>query len=195
MVRDFQCVIGEETRGQMHEAEGRLPDTLVACIGGGSNAMGLFHPFLDDPTVRIIGVEAAGPRPRDRPARRVADRRPARRAARQPHLPAAGRRGQITRRIRSRPASTIPASAPSILGSRSGAAVEYVSATDDEAVARSSCCAASKASSRARVGARAGARHASSRRALPKDNLLVMNLLRPRRQGRPADRARFGMKA
>src|SRR5580658_1669466 len=60
MVRDFQCVIGDETRAQMHEAEGRLPDTLVACIGGGSNAMGLFHPFLDDPTVRIVGVEAGG---------------------------------------------------------------------------------------------------------------------------------------
>jgi tryptophan synthase beta chain len=60
MVRDFQCVIGEEVRTQMQVAEGRLPDTLVACIGGGSNAMGLFHPFLDDPAVRIIGVEAAG---------------------------------------------------------------------------------------------------------------------------------------
>src|SRR5438309_4165912 len=60
MVRDFQCVIGEETRRQMMEAEGRLPDTLVACIGGGSNAMGLFHPFLDDAGVRIIGVEAGG---------------------------------------------------------------------------------------------------------------------------------------
>jgi tryptophan synthase beta chain len=60
MVRDFQCVIGDETRVQLHEAEGRLPDTLVACIGGGSNAMGLFHPFLDDPSVRMIGVEAAG---------------------------------------------------------------------------------------------------------------------------------------
>src|SRR5499425_995813 len=60
MVRDFQCVIGEETRAQMIEAEGRIPDTLVACIGGGSNAMGLFHPFLDDQGVRIIGVEAGG---------------------------------------------------------------------------------------------------------------------------------------
>jgi tryptophan synthase beta chain len=60
MVRDFQCVIGEETRVQLHEAEGRLPDSLVACIGGGSNAMGLFHPFLDDPSVRMIGVEAGG---------------------------------------------------------------------------------------------------------------------------------------
>jgi tryptophan synthase beta chain len=60
MVRDFQSVIGEEAKAQMHEAEGRLPDAAVACIGGGSNAMGLFHPFLDDPSVRLIGVEAAG---------------------------------------------------------------------------------------------------------------------------------------
>jgi len=60
MVRDFQSVIGRETKEQMMEAEGRLPDTLVACIGGGSNAMGLFHPFLDDLGVNIIGVEAAG---------------------------------------------------------------------------------------------------------------------------------------
>ncbi len=60
MVRDFQSVIGNEVREQMMEAEGRLPDTLVACIGGGSNAMGLFHPFLDDADINIIGVEAAG---------------------------------------------------------------------------------------------------------------------------------------
>jgi len=60
MVRDFQSVIGNETREQIMKAEGRLPDSLVACIGGGSNAMGLFHPFLDDEGIRIIGVEAAG---------------------------------------------------------------------------------------------------------------------------------------
>ena len=60
MVRDFQSVIGNETREQMLEREGRLPDTLVACIGGGSNAMGLFHPFLDEPSVTIYGVEAGG---------------------------------------------------------------------------------------------------------------------------------------
>ena len=59
MVRDFQSVIGVETREQIELAEGRLPDALVACIGGGSNAMGLFHPFLDE-KVRIIGVEAGG---------------------------------------------------------------------------------------------------------------------------------------
>jgi tryptophan synthase beta chain len=60
MVRDFQAVIGNEVRSQITAKEGRLPDTLVACIGGGSNAIGLFHPFLDDPEVRMIGVEAEG---------------------------------------------------------------------------------------------------------------------------------------
>ncbi|MFC4167512.1 tryptophan synthase subunit beta [Teichococcus aestuarii] len=60
MVRDFQCVIGEETRQQILAAEGRLPDALVCAVGGGSSAMGLFHPFLDDEGVAIYGVEAAG---------------------------------------------------------------------------------------------------------------------------------------
>ena len=60
MVRDFQSVIGKELREQMLEAEGRLPDALVAAVGGGSNAIGLFHPFLDDKDVKIYGVEAGG---------------------------------------------------------------------------------------------------------------------------------------
>ncbi len=60
MVRDFQAIIGRETREQMQAAEGRLPDTLVAAIGGGSNAIGLFHPFIADESVKMIGVEAAG---------------------------------------------------------------------------------------------------------------------------------------
>jgi tryptophan synthase beta chain len=60
MVRDFQSIIGKEVRTQMMQAEGRLPDTLVACIGGGSNAIGLFHPFLDDKDISIYGVEAGG---------------------------------------------------------------------------------------------------------------------------------------
>lgn len=60
MVRDFQSVIGQETRDQMMEKEGRLPDSLVACIGGGSNAMGLFYPFLDDTEIQMFGVEAGG---------------------------------------------------------------------------------------------------------------------------------------
>ena len=60
MVRDFQCVIGEESRRQIRKTAGRLPDLLVACVGGGSNAMGLFHPFLEDKKVRMVGVEAGG---------------------------------------------------------------------------------------------------------------------------------------
>jgi tryptophan synthase beta chain len=60
LVRDFQAIIGKEVRTQMMEAEGRLPDSLIAAIGGGSNAIGLFHPFLDDKDVKIWGVEAAG---------------------------------------------------------------------------------------------------------------------------------------
>ncbi|MEM6490505.1 MAG: pyridoxal-phosphate dependent enzyme, partial [Pseudomonadota bacterium] len=60
MVRDFQSVIGQEAKAQILEREGRLPDLLMACVGGGSNALGLFHPFLDDAGVRMIAVEAAG---------------------------------------------------------------------------------------------------------------------------------------
>jgi tryptophan synthase beta chain len=92
MVRDFQSVIGDEVRTQMMEAEGRLPDTLLACIGGGSNAMGLFHPFLDEPAVRIVAVEAAA---RERHGKHAAAlTAAARRAARQPHLSAAVSNGQ-----------------------------------------------------------------------------------------------------
>jgi tryptophan synthase beta chain len=60
MVRDFQCVIGNEVRAQLQEVEGRLPDSIVAAVGGGSNAIGIFFPFLDDPSVALYGVEAAG---------------------------------------------------------------------------------------------------------------------------------------
>ena len=87
MVRNFQSVIGNEVREQMQEAEGRLPDTLVACIGGGSNAIGLFHPFLDDAERQDLrrGGRRQGARCRERPLR-LHDRRQAGRAARQPHL-------------------------------------------------------------------------------------------------------------
>ena len=60
MVRDFQSVIGQEVRAQLLEVEGRLPDAVIACVGGGSNAIGIFHPFLNDDGVKLIGVEAAG---------------------------------------------------------------------------------------------------------------------------------------
>jgi len=60
MVRDFQKVIGQETKSQIREKEGRLPDFIIACVGGGSNAMGMFYPFIDEPNVQLFGVEAAG---------------------------------------------------------------------------------------------------------------------------------------
>src|SRR3989454_10041105 len=60
MIRDFQSVIGREARQQILAAEGRLPDSLVACVGGGSNSLGLFHPFLNDRKVKMVGVEAGG---------------------------------------------------------------------------------------------------------------------------------------
>ena len=60
MVRDFQSVIGAETKVQMMEMEGRLPDAVLACVGGGSNAIGMFHPFLADESVKLFGVEASG---------------------------------------------------------------------------------------------------------------------------------------
>jgi len=60
MVRDFQSIIGKETKEQILKAEGRMPDYLVACVGGGSNAMGLFYPFLEDPSIKMVGVEAGG---------------------------------------------------------------------------------------------------------------------------------------
>src|SRR5690242_3516979 len=60
MVRDFQRVIGDETRRQIVDKESRLPDTVLACVGGGSNAIGMFFPFIDDPAVKLVGVEAGG---------------------------------------------------------------------------------------------------------------------------------------
>jgi len=60
IVRDFQSVIGQEIKSQMADLTGRLPDAVIACVGGGSNAIGTFHPFIEDKSVRIVGVEAAG---------------------------------------------------------------------------------------------------------------------------------------
>lgn len=118
MVRDFRAVIGEEAKAQMLEAEGSLPDMVIAAVGGGSNAIGIFHPFLDDKSVRIVGVEAGG---RVFRARSIALRsRPVRRAFCTETAPTCFR----TRMARSRKAipspqvSIIPASALSILAER-----------------------------------------------------------------------------
>jgi tryptophan synthase beta chain len=117
MVRDFQRVIGREARAQMLERAGRLPSTVVACVGGGSNAMGIFADFVNDVDVRLVGVEAAGEGLGTGAALGLAHAWHARRAARRAELSAAGcRRDRCTRRTRSRPGSTTPASAPSTPG-------------------------------------------------------------------------------
>ena len=135
MVRDFQCVIGDETREQMQEAEGRLPDTLVACIGGGSNAMGLFHPFLDDPGVRIVGVEAAGHGiETGQHAASLTGGRPGVLHGNLTYL-LQDEEGQITEAHSISAGLDYPGIGPEHSWLKEQGRVEYVSATDDEAVA------------------------------------------------------------
>ena len=113
MVRDFQSVIGREARAQMLARYGRLPHTVVACVGGGSNAMGIFSGFLDDPEVQLVGVEAAGKGIATGHHSATLTAGTPGRAARQPELSAAGRRRPgVPRRTRSRPGWITPASGP-----------------------------------------------------------------------------------
>ena len=91
MVRNFQRVIGDEARRQILEKEERLPDLLIACVGGGSNAIGLFYPFLEDKSVKMVGVEAGGLGIKPEPARGAVSRRLARRVAGHAQLHFAGR--------------------------------------------------------------------------------------------------------
>ena len=148
MVRDFQCVIGNETRVQMMKAEGRLPDTLVACIGGGSNAMGLFHPFLDDKGVRIVGVEAGGKGVETgEHAASLTGGRPGVLHGNRTYLLQDMAKARSPRRTRSRLVSITRASDPSIPGSRKSAASNTCRRPTAKRSRRSSCCASSRASS------------------------------------------------
>ena len=142
MVRDFQSVIGTEAKEQILAKEGRLPDALVAAVGGGSNAMGLFHPFLDDRDVRIVAVEAAGHGIARRRARRGHDRRPARHPARPALLPAPGRGRPGDRAALDLGRARLSrASARSCPGSRTSGRIEVEAITDDEALAAFALCA------------------------------------------------------
>ena len=148
LVRDFQSVIGTEARAQMLARIDRLPDLLVAAIGGGSNAIGLFHPFLDDRGREDARRRSGRPRPRQK-TRREPCRRLPRRAPRQQDLSAAGR-GRPDRRgaFDQRRGSIIPASAPNTPGSRKPAESSYTSASPTpKRSTRSNSCAAPKASS------------------------------------------------
>ncbi len=148
MVRDFQSVIGTEARAQMLAAEGRLPDAVVAAIGGGSNAMGLFHPFLDDGDVRLIGVEAAGHGLDTRstpPACRAGG--PACCTATAPTC-CRTTTGRSPRRTASAPGSTTPASGRSTPGCTRSAASNTWRRPTPRRWTRSSCAPAPRASSR-----------------------------------------------
>ena len=195
MVRDFQCVIGNETRAQMMEMEGRLPDTLVACIGGGSNAMGLFHPFLDDAGVRIIGVEAAGRGVETgEHAASLTGGRPGVLHGNRTYL-LQDDEGQITEAHSISAGLDYPGIGPEHSWLKEKGRVEYVSATDDEAVAAFQLLCKLEGIIPALESSHALAYVQKLAPSLPKDNLLVMNLSGRGDKDVPQIAARLGMKA
>jgi tryptophan synthase beta chain len=176
MVRDFQSVIGIEAREQMMEREGRLPDTLVAAIGGGSNAMGLFHPFLDEPSVRMIGVEAGGDGVETgRHAASIIGGRPGVLHGNRTYL-LQDDDGQIAEAHSISAGLDYPGIGPEHSWLHDQGRVDFVSVTDTEALDAFQLCtrlegiipALEPSHALAHVGKIAG--------ALPKDHLLVMNL-------------------
>ena len=176
MVRDFQRVIGEELRRQMQEAEGRLPDTLIACIGGGSNAMGIFHPFLDDEGVRIIGVEAAGKGlDSGAHAASLAGGRPGVLHGNRTYL-LQDADGQITEAHSISAGLDYPGIGPEHAWLKDQGRVEYVAATDKEAVEAMLLCTKLEGILPALEPAHALAHAAKLAPTLPKDNLLVVNI-------------------
>jgi tryptophan synthase beta chain len=176
MVRDFQSVIGNETRAQMHKAEGRLPDTLVACIGGGSNAIGLFHPFLDDKTVRIIGVEAAGHGLQSgQHAASLSGGRPGVLHGNRTYL-LQDQDGQIQDAHSISAGLDYPGIGPEHAWLKESGRVEYVSATDEEALSAFQLLCRIEGIIPALEPAHALAHVLKLAPTLSKDNLLVMNL-------------------
>ena len=176
MVRDFQSVIGDEVREQMAAAEGRLPNSLVACIGGGSNAMGLFHPFLDDDDVRIWGVEAAGEGVET--GRHAASLGAGRRGVLH------GNRtyllqdddGQILEAHSISAGLDYPGIGPEHAWLRDKERVEYVSATDAEALEAFHLCCRLEGIIPALEPAHALAHVLKIAPELPEDHLIVMNM-------------------
>jgi tryptophan synthase beta chain len=176
MVRDFQCVIGNEVRKQIMEMEGRLPDTLVACIGGGSNAMGLFHPFLDDKSVRIIGVEAGGKGVETgEHAASLTGGRPGVLHGNRTYL-LQDKEGQITEAHSISAGLDYPGIGPEHSWLKELGRVEYVSATDNEALTAFQLLCKLEGIIPALEPAHALAHVTKLAPTLPKDNLLVMNL-------------------
>jgi len=176
MVRDFQSIIGTETRAQMQALEGRLPDSLVAAIGGGSNAMGLFHPFLDEPTIRIIGVEAAGHGlDSGQHAASLTGGRPGVLHGNRTYL-LQDADGQITEAHSISAGLDYPGIGPEHSWLHESGRVEYVSVTDTEAVEAFQQCTKLEGIIPALESSHALAHGAKIAGSLPKDHLMVINL-------------------
>jgi len=175
MVRDFQCVIGEETKTQMQAAEGRLPDSLFACIGGGSNAIGLFHPFLDDPSVEIYGVEAAGFGLDKKHAASLAGGRPGVLHGNRPYL-LMNADGQIEEGHSISAGLDYPGIGPEHSWLKETGRVTYLSATDAEALAAFQLCAQLEGIISALEPAHALAKVLDIAPTKPEDHLLVVNI-------------------
>ena len=176
MVRDFQSVIGRETREQILELEGRLPDALVACVGGGSNAIGLFHPFLDDKDVEIIGVEAAGHGiETGEHAASLSGGRPGVLHGNRTYLLMDGD-GQITEGHSISAGLDYPGIGPEHAWLRDIGRVQYISATDKEALAAFQLLSKLEGIIPALEPAHAIAKVLDIAPKKPKDHLMVVNL-------------------
>ena len=176
MVRDFQSVIGNETREQMLAAEGRLPDSLIACIGGGSNAMGLFHPFLDDAQVEIYGVEAAGHGlASGLHAASIAGGRPGVLHGNRTYL-LMDEDGQINEAHSISAGLDYPGIGPEHAWLNDIKRVKYLSATDEEALAAFQLCSRLEGIIPALEPAHALARVMDLAPQKPEDHLMVVNL-------------------
>jgi len=175
MVRDFQSVIGRETREQMHAAEGRLPDSLIACIGGGSNAMGLFHPFLDERSIEIYGVEAAGHGLDKKHAASIAGGRPGVLHGNRTYL-LMDDDGQIEEAHSISAGLDYPGIGPEHAWLNDVGRVKFLSATDDDAVAAFQLCSKLEGIIPALEPAHALARAIDLASKKAKDHLMVVNL-------------------
>ena len=176
MVRDFQSVIGREAKEQMLEREGRLPDTLVACIGGGSNALGLFHAFLDSPDIDIVGVEAAGRgiETGEHAASLSAGNAGVLHGNRTYLLQ--NEDGQITEAHSISAGLDYPGIGPEHAWLHDSGRVSYVSATDEEALAAFQLCSRLEGIIPALEPAHALAHVARIAGALPRDHIILMNM-------------------
>jgi len=176
MVRDFQSVIGRETREQMQKAEGRPPDSLIACIGGGSNAMGLFHPFLDERGIEIYGVEAAGHGLNSgKHAASIAGGRPGVLHGNRTYL-LMNDDGQIEEAHSISAGLDYPGIGPEHAWLNDVGRVQFLSATDDEAVAAFQLCSKLEGIIPALEPAHALARVLDIAPKKPKTHLMVINL-------------------